>query len=379
MELNHTPAWRLNFAWQIGHLYPPVTFISQKKCLARHLPLFVWMIGFGWVIWASHLHQTLLVSEDFCWNSFVDRETLANGPCTEFALAVLLLEYSFGRCVNISFSPPWKVSSGRRHNLSIVSFNFFCFLNLKELEFESEEKKSLEDRTENLPSAPSHFIPSATSVKHPNCRWKNQSVTEMGPDPGEQDFKVPFRSWRKEEECIWDKNDGKRDIAEETQDKDFCEEEDPSRSDLFAFCPLPKDAAWYKKMFYPQCEASLNPSPEGRLESSDIVRNLLEKHHIPFHSPCFYAARAKCVKSIPGYRELAFPDFWGHQAPPYSKPVLERKHGVQRWLCFNVVTTLRALGIKTDLCRSDLTALVECLRKLLNKFFATQLFVLIDW
>ncbi|NWY40900.1 CBPC4 carboxypeptidase, partial [Sylvia atricapilla] len=200
----------------------------------------------------------------------------------------------------------------------------------QELEFESEEKKSLEDRTENLPSAPSHFIPSATSVKHPNCRWRNQSVTEMGPDPGEQDFKAPLKSWRKEEECIWDKNDERRDIAEGAQDKDFCEEEDPARSHVFALYPLLKDAGWYKKMFYPHCEG--NPSPEGRLESSDIVTNLLEKHQgeIQFHSPHLYAARARCVKSIPGYRELAFPDFWGHQPPPFSKPVLERKHGVQR-------------------------------------------------
>lgn len=190
----------------------------------------------------------------------------------------------------------------------------------------------MEERTESLPSAPSPFIPSATSVKHPNCRWRNQSVTEMGPDPGEQDFKVPLQSWRKKEKYRWDKDDEKRDITEEAQDKDFCEEEDPARSRVFALCPLPKDAAWYKKMFYPHCEASINPSPEERLESSDVVRKLLENHRgdIPFHSPHFYAARAKCVKSIPGYRDLAFPDFWGHQPPPYSKPVLERKHGVQR-------------------------------------------------
>ncbi|NXU44051.1 CBPC4 carboxypeptidase, partial [Drymodes brunneopygia] len=203
--------------------------------------------------------------------------------------------------------------------------------NFQELEFESEEKKSLEDRTENLPPASSHFIPS-TTVKHPNCRWRNQSVTEMGPDPGEQDFKAPLQSWRKKEECRWDKNDEKRDIAEEARDKDFCEEEDPARSHVFALCPLQKDSSWYKKMLYPHCETAINPSPEERLESSDVVRNLLEKRRedIPFHSPCFYIARAKCVKSIPGYRELAFPDFWGHQPPPYSKPVLERKHGVQR-------------------------------------------------
>ncbi|XP_071424953.1 cytosolic carboxypeptidase 4 [Pithys albifrons albifrons] len=205
-------------------------------------------------------------------------------------------------------------------------------LNFQELELESKEEKSLEDRTESLPSTPSHFIPSATSVKHPNCRWRNQSVTEMGPDPGEQDFKVPLQSWRKKEECRWDQSNEKRDIAEAAWDTNFCEEEDPARSFLFALRPLPKDGAWYKKMFCPHCEASTSPCPGGRLESSDTARNLLEKHQgvVLFHSPYFYAARAQCVKSISGYRDLAFPDFWGHQPPPYSKPTLERKHGVQR-------------------------------------------------
>ncbi|XP_017660769.1 PREDICTED: cytosolic carboxypeptidase 4 [Lepidothrix coronata] len=204
--------------------------------------------------------------------------------------------------------------------------------NFQELELESEEEKSLKDRTESLLSAPSHFIPSATSAKHPNCRWRNQSVTEMGPDPDEQDFKVPLKSWRKKEECRWDQNDEKRVIAEAAQDTDSCEEEDAARSRVLALRPLPKDAAWYKKLFYPHCEASINPSPGGRLESSVVVRNLLEKHQgdVLFHSPRFYTARAKCVKSIPGYRDLAFPDFWGHQPPPHSKPMLERKQGVQR-------------------------------------------------
>ncbi|KAF1502853.1 Cytosolic carboxypeptidase 4, partial [Eudyptula minor] len=204
--------------------------------------------------------------------------------------------------------------------------------NFQELESESEEDKSLEDRTENLCSTPFHFIPSATSVKHPNHRWRNQSVTEMGPDPEEKDFKVPLQSWTKKEKCRWDLTDEKRNIVEAVQDADSCEEEDPARSHMLTLRPLPKEAAWYKKMFYPECEASINPSPGGKLESSDTVRNLLEKHQgdISFQSPCFYVARAKCVKSIPDYKDLAFPDFWGHQPPPYSKPMLERKYGVQR-------------------------------------------------
>ncbi|KAK4821629.1 hypothetical protein QYF61_026096, partial [Mycteria americana] len=204
--------------------------------------------------------------------------------------------------------------------------------NFQDLESESEEEKSLEDRTESLPSTPSHFIPSATSVKHPNFRWRNQSVTEMGPDPGEKDFKVPLQSSTKKEKCRWDPINEKRDIVEAAQDADSCEKEDPARSQALTFCPLPKGAAWYKKMFYHECEASINPSPGGGLESSDIVTNLLKKHQgdIPFHNPRFYIARAKGVKSIPDYKDLAFPDFWGHQPPPHSKPMLERKYGVQR-------------------------------------------------
>ncbi|NXY68803.1 CBPC4 carboxypeptidase, partial [Glareola pratincola] len=202
----------------------------------------------------------------------------------------------------------------------------------QELESESEEEKSVEDRTESLPSTPSYFIPSATSVKHPNYRWRNQSVSEVGPDPGELDFKVPQQSWTKKEKCRWDTIDEKRDTVEAAQDAHSCEGEDPARSHLLTLRPLPEEAAWYKKMFYPDCKTSINPSPGERLESSDTVSSLLEKHQgdIPFHSPRFYMARAKCVKSIPDYKDMAFPDFWGHQPPPYSKPMLERKYGVQR-------------------------------------------------
>ncbi|XP_065497781.1 cytosolic carboxypeptidase 4 isoform X5 [Caloenas nicobarica] len=110
--------------------------------------------------------------------------------------------------------------------------------NFQEFESESEEEKSFEDRTESLPSAPSRFIPSAVSVKHPN-----QSVTEMGPDPGEKDFQVPLQSWTKKEKSRWDQTDEKRDIAEAARDADSCEEEDPARITLR---PLPKDTAWDK-------------------------------------------------------------------------------------------------------------------------------------
>uniref|UniRef100_A0A8C4JIH3 tubulin-glutamate carboxypeptidase n=1 Tax=Dromaius novaehollandiae TaxID=8790 RepID=A0A8C4JIH3_DRONO len=155
---------------------------------------------------------------------------------------------------------------------SLASSHFFCFLNLKDLESDQAKKEK--------------------------CRWAQ--ITE------------------------------KRDTVEAVQDSDSVEEEDLARSHMLALRPLPEEAAWYTEMFNTECEASINPG--GRLKTSDIVRNLLKKHqgNMPFHSPCFYVARAERVKSIPDYKFLAFPDFWGHQPPPYGKPMLEQKYGVQR-------------------------------------------------
>ncbi|NWH61888.1 CBPC4 carboxypeptidase, partial [Geococcyx californianus] len=204
--------------------------------------------------------------------------------------------------------------------------------NFQEIESESEEEKTSEAKTESFPSTPFHFIPSAPSVTHPNYRWRKPSVTEMGPDPREKDFKAPLQSWTKKEKCRWELTDEKRDILKAAQDAGSCEDEDRARGHTIILRPLPKEAAWYKKLFSPESESSVNPGHGGRLESSDVVTHLLEKHQgdIPFHSPRVYAARAKCVKSVPRYKDLAFPDFWGHQPPPCIKPMLERKYGVQR-------------------------------------------------
>ncbi|OXB58851.1 hypothetical protein ASZ78_004773, partial [Callipepla squamata] len=199
--------------------------------------------------------------------------------------------------------------------------------NFQELDSEFEEEKKSEDRTEDLPSSPCHFIPSSNSVEDPNCRWRTQNATE----PGEKAFKVPLQSSTKKEKCSRSLINEKREIIEAVQNANSYEE-DPTKSHIFSLRPLPKEAAWYKKIFNPECEASIDPTSGVRLETSEIMANLLEEHqgNIPFHSPYFYIARAKCTKSIPAYRDLAFPDFWGHQPPPHSKPMLERQCGVQR-------------------------------------------------
>ncbi|OXB53110.1 hypothetical protein ASZ78_006878, partial [Callipepla squamata] len=203
--------------------------------------------------------------------------------------------------------------------------------NFQELDSESKEEKKSEDRTENLPSSLCRFIPSSNFVRDPNCRWRIQSATEAGSDPGEKVFKVPLQSSTKKEKCSRCLINEKREIVEAVQNANSYEE-DPTKSHIFFLYPLPKEAAWYKKIFDPECEALIDPTSGVRLKTSEIMANLLEEHQgiIPFHSPHFCIARAKCTKSIPAYGDLAFPDFWGHQPPPYSKPMLEHQYGVQR-------------------------------------------------
>ncbi|XP_075711393.1 cytosolic carboxypeptidase 4 [Rhinoderma darwinii] len=68
------------------------------------------------------------------------------------------------------------------------------------------------------------------------------------------------------------------------------------------------------------------------LESHKVVKQLLEKHkgNIPFHDPDIYMSVAGKTKSVPDYKVLAFPDFWGHCSPPFSQKLSEKKFGSQR-------------------------------------------------
>ncbi|KAK2918325.1 hypothetical protein Q8A73_005071 [Channa argus] len=51
---------------------------------------------------------------------------------------------------------------------------------------------------------------------------------------------------------------------------------------------------------------------------------------IPHHEPKLYCATAAKTKSIPGFRILAFPDFWGHLPPTGHEPMAPRKPNIQR-------------------------------------------------
>ncbi|XP_053319748.1 cytosolic carboxypeptidase 4 [Spea bombifrons] len=75
------------------------------------------------------------------------------------------------------------------------------------------------------------------------------------------------------------------------------------------------------------------PKSDGdECENHKIVNQLLEQHkgNIPFHDPHIYMDNAERTKSIPDYRVLAFPDFWGHCSPPHSQKLDTRKLGSLR-------------------------------------------------
>lgn len=52
---------------------------------------------------------------------------------------------------------------------------------------------------------------------------------------------------------------------------------------------------------------------------------------LPRHDPDLYVEMVKETQSVPQYAEVAYPDYFGHVAPTFKEPLLERVYGVQRW------------------------------------------------
>lgn len=51
---------------------------------------------------------------------------------------------------------------------------------------------------------------------------------------------------------------------------------------------------------------------------------------LPRHDPDLYVEMVKETHSVPRYAEVAYPDYFGHVAPTFKEPLLERVYGVQR-------------------------------------------------
>uniref|UniRef100_A0A8C0G2J4 AGBL carboxypeptidase 1 n=1 Tax=Chelonoidis abingdonii TaxID=106734 RepID=A0A8C0G2J4_CHEAB len=227
---------------------------------------------------------------------------------------------------------------------------------------------SLDDLS--LPGIHPLVIPNAAFTKQQCCRHRDQSA--MGPEPEETAFKTPVQSWAKKAKCTGAPALEKQVMGESVQDADALgEREDLYRSHASTLHPPLKEASWDTRTFHTHCASCFGPSPVCGVGASNTVTKLLERHQgdIPFHSPHFYMARAGSTKSIPDYRVLAFPDFWGHQPPPYYQSLLERKYGVQRAKIFEDVRRLiqpddviDRVVFDLDGCSPSSTDAPDCLR-----------------
>ncbi|KAM9392828.1 cytosolic carboxypeptidase 1 isoform 2-T2 [Pholidichthys leucotaenia] len=61
---------------------------------------------------------------------------------------------------------------------------------------------------------------------------------------------------------------------------------------------------------------------------------------LPLHDPDLYVEMVKGTHSVPQYAEVAYPDYFGHIAPTFREPLLERVYGVQRSKIFQDIERL---------------------------------------
>ncbi|XP_041643135.1 cytosolic carboxypeptidase 1 isoform X2 [Cheilinus undulatus] len=61
---------------------------------------------------------------------------------------------------------------------------------------------------------------------------------------------------------------------------------------------------------------------------------------LPLHDPDIYVEKVKGTLSVPRYAEVAYPDYFGHVAPTFREPLLERVYGVQRSKIFQDIERL---------------------------------------
>ncbi|XP_063170443.1 cytosolic carboxypeptidase 4 [Candoia aspera] len=195
--------------------------------------------------------------------------------------------------------------------------------NFQEKELESEDELSSEDIPGTLTLSCLHVIPCATSLKHLlKCREGDQSIEEE-----KQTQRASEKTVHREERKEKPQELGKRTLGEsEPLVTSFRE------GTLSSKGHIAQEELQNRQMSQSQHMKSCRPGCQESMEASEVVTKLLERHprNIPFHNPWFFMTRASCTRSIPEYRVLAFPDLWGHQPPPYSQPLQQRRCGIQK-------------------------------------------------
>uniref|UniRef100_A0A3Q2Y745 Cytosolic carboxypeptidase 1 n=1 Tax=Hippocampus comes TaxID=109280 RepID=A0A3Q2Y745_HIPCM len=115
--------------------------------------------------------------------------------------------------------------------------------------------------------------------------------------------------------------------------EDVCDSSAPTP----ALRPLQLDASDFAKGPNKNEEAHNQPDEVGEgavLEVPDTAQLL------PLHDLDLYVEMVKGTKSVPSYTEVAYPDYFGHVAPTYREPLLERLYGVQRSKIFQDIERL---------------------------------------
>ncbi|KAM9810611.1 cytosolic carboxypeptidase 1 [Neosynchiropus ocellatus] len=75
-------------------------------------------------------------------------------------------------------------------------------------------------------------------------------------------------------------------------------------------------------------------------EGGDILEVPDTAQMLPLHDPELYVEKVKGTFSVPQYAEVAYPDYFGHVAPTFREPLLERVYGVQRSKIFQDIERL---------------------------------------
>ncbi|KAH0620046.1 hypothetical protein JD844_014575 [Phrynosoma platyrhinos] len=209
--------------------------------------------------------------------------------------------------------------------------------NFLELESESENEINPEDISATLTRSCLHVIPNVASSKH-QPEWIERDQITQREKLSQRTSRVLMQNCLKRKKLSQGPRQVNSDESESLEDS-FREGEDSSKGCTSTLHPLAKEPLENKRTPTFQGMNSCKSSCQETVETSEVVRKLLERHpgNIPFHNPHYYMARAGCTRSIPDYRVLAFPDLWGHIPPPYSQCLQQRRYGVQRAKIFEDV------------------------------------------
>nr|XP_056722075.1 cytosolic carboxypeptidase 4 [Euleptes europaea] len=185
---------------------------------------------------------------------------------------------------------------------------------LLEFKSEPEDEGSSDDATGTLTRSCLGVIPHATPANHqPKCREGDQASNS--PKLPQKAPRVPVQN------CL---------AKEKTS-------QGPGKLSPDKLGPV-MDTASLNVLDVQNCRGRCLNSCEP-VGASEVIKKLLERHpgNIPFHNPRFYMAKAGRTRSIPEFRVLAFPDFWGHQTLPYSQSTYQRRYGIQKTKIFEDV------------------------------------------